>query len=736
MARVLSHCAQKSLPVAARAAKAVALLELIQETVPTDAALVARCLFNRLDHGQHEDEVTGALEELRRSNLLGYSEKSGYKIQSSSGEEWERERRDIPVARDDLVGSVQESLKYLLSQPSRPALQGRGFPWMAYFSDGQRASDVLLLDPRDPANVTVDLRMLSAADRDAKIWVNKSAEDAFKNRMVWIAEDPSDVESQAREYGRSLAMVRRYKPRRESLTRDRQRLLLEEEARAEELERRLQSAVDAAWIAGTVYFRGRVTPARELGGSFAVALGAAGARFLPELFPSFLATQLSPAELLQLLEPSLTAPSPKFIDELGILSLDSGKYVPSCEGVPPKRIMEFIEQSQGVGGGVLLTEFGGPPYGYVSNVVRACVAGLLRASMLRIQPEGGQMLTAARDAGARDVFEKDRGFRRASFFPAKEGTINAKDINRICGFFEQRLGLKLDRDKGAIADAVGEHFPARAQRLRELLSRLNQLPKPDGEPAPVPHALANLEKALENCVRVVRQTEPTVQAVKRHLDDLNDGFEQLATYDAELTDEVIRRVRGAADVFRCQLTQLGQLGERNGELEVAAEAIRRQLEGERPWRDLASIGPQLQTVREAYVAERQRVLASHGDLEESIRARVKAREGFSTLTADQSHHVLRPIAKAMPITSEDAVSPGLLELRDGVRHALLAAEEEANEQLDQILSEGNEPPVRKIELRLRNREIASQPELDAVLQEVRDRVEPELRAGRRVRLVG
>ncbi len=154
-----------------------------------------------------------------------------------------------------------------------------------------------------------------------------------------------------------------------------------------------------------------------------------------------------------------------------------------------------------------------------SNVVRACVAGLLRAGMLRIQPEGGQMLTAPRDAGARDVFEKDRGFRRASFFPAKEGTINAKDINRICGFFEQRLGLKLDREKGAIADAVGEHFPVQAQRLRELLSRLNQLPKPDGEPAPVPHALANLEKALENCVRVVRQTEPTVQAVKRHLDD-------------------------------------------------------------------------------------------------------------------------------------------------------------------------------------------------------------------------
>ena len=140
-------------------------------------------------------------------------------------------------------------------------------------------------------------------------------------------------------------------------------------------------------------------------------------------------------------------------------------------------------------------------------------------------------------------------------------------------------------------------------------------------------------------------------------------------------------------------------------------------------------------MREAYVAERRRVLANHGDLEESIRARVKAREGFSTLTADQSHHVLRPIAEALPSTSEDAVSPGLMELRDGVRHALATAEEEANDRLDQILSEGKEPPIRKIELRLRNREIASLAELDEVLEEVRDRVEPELRAGRRVRLV-
>ena len=85
MARILHHCTTHDLPLGARAARAVALLELVQERLPTDAQLVAACLYDRLDRGNHQAAVAEALEELRRANLLGYSEKQGYKIQSSSG---------------------------------------------------------------------------------------------------------------------------------------------------------------------------------------------------------------------------------------------------------------------------------------------------------------------------------------------------------------------------------------------------------------------------------------------------------------------------------------------------------------------------------------------------------------------------------------------------------------------------------------------------------------------------
>ena len=64
MSRILTHCADKGLDLAARAAKAVALLELIQDTEPTDATLVARCLYDRIDRGATEADVVAALEAL------------------------------------------------------------------------------------------------------------------------------------------------------------------------------------------------------------------------------------------------------------------------------------------------------------------------------------------------------------------------------------------------------------------------------------------------------------------------------------------------------------------------------------------------------------------------------------------------------------------------------------------------------------------------------------------------
>ncbi|MFN9287214.1 MAG: BREX system P-loop protein BrxC, partial [Planctomyces sp.] len=119
MARILTETASLD-PMFQRAAKAVALLELVQDTRPTDARLVAQCLYDRVDRGNQVEEVTAALESLRQDNLLAWSEKLGYRIQSTAGEEWEREKREIRTPREAISEIVRDALRMVMEKPERP----------------------------------------------------------------------------------------------------------------------------------------------------------------------------------------------------------------------------------------------------------------------------------------------------------------------------------------------------------------------------------------------------------------------------------------------------------------------------------------------------------------------------------------------------------------------------------------------------------------------------------------
>ena len=734
MARVLDKCGDDDTGMMVRCAKAVALLEQIQDTEPTDAKLVARCLYDRIDRGNQEAEVTEALEELRRRNLLGYSEKTGYKLQSSAAEEWERERREIGVPRETISELVQRGLGFQLAGPDQPRLQGRPFPWSGLYSDGRQASDVAIASSRDDAAIRVDFRFLSAKERADSYWIKRSAESALENRLIWIAGDGTQLESLCRSLHRSKRMVDKYRPRRESLNVPRKLLLTQEESDAEDWQDKVHKAIAATWMTGKMYFRGRAISPNDHGSSFAVSLHGAATGLLSALFPHFCATQVQPSELLQLLQPELSGPSPKFLGkDLGILELDSGRYVPACSGVVPRRIQEHIEAEGGLSGTGLLAYFGGPPYGYTANVVKACVLGLLRAGKLTIQPEGGAEITAVRDAGVRDVFEKDRSFRRATFFPSGEDEIGVQTRARICKFFEQHLGQALDREDHAIADAVAKHFPELAQRRRSVLERLNRLPTP---PA-TPKALEELGQVLERCVANARQTKPTVKLVKRHLDALRDGVKLLRLYDAELTDDAIQAVRDADAVLRYQIQQIADAGILATNVEAAGVSIRAQLELDRPWNDISALDDDLEQGRVAYVAERTKLLEWQETGAERTRARLKGRRGFSTLNADEAHSVLRPISDAQTNTSEDAVAPELKSLKDPFVLALQRAEERANELLDEILAGKDNPVVVRCPIagELRHREITSEADVDALVDEIRDRLLPLVRDDKHVRLV-
>ena len=386
MARIMNKCAELKLELALRAAKAVALLELIQESEPTTAELVAKCLYDQLGVGDQVSAVQESLELLRSHGLLGFSDKLGYKIQSSAGEEWDRERRDGGATPDKVSEYVLEALKELLASIEKPKLDDRPFPIAGVFNDGRMQQDSKVFDPRDPASVTIDYRFLPNEDRSEASWIKKSEESALRNRLIWICGENESVKEQVSELAKSQRMVKKYGDRRQSLNPQKRACLHEEEIRLEDGLRKVRATVADCWKAGSFYFRGERYEAKQLGDAFATSANRAAARILKDLFEHFDGTTVSPSEIEQLLQKDLVGPSPKFMrEELGILDLDDGRYEPTCSGLVPSRIYEKIRDDGGISGSVMLTHFGGPPYGYRPEVVKACVAGLIRGSKLKVQ---------------------------------------------------------------------------------------------------------------------------------------------------------------------------------------------------------------------------------------------------------------------------------------------------------------------------------------------------------------
>lgn len=734
LARVMDYCARTDNFLAARCAKAVSLLELLQNDeggMATDAKLVARCLYEDMTQGSNEEAVLAALERLRQENLLGYSEKNGYKIQSSAGQEWERERQSIGIPSEELGELIKESLEFLIADRNeRPKFRGRRFTWQGLFSDEHRFQDSAMRGPRDDTPLTVDFRALPMELQDRATWVNRSTESQFKDRMIWVLSNHGATQDAARELAKSLRMVKRHQNRRESLPHDRRRLLLEEEGRSADLARVLRKCVAEAYLGGRIYHAGKDYEPNELGTTFIAVLVAAGNRCLPSIYSQFDATQVSPTELKQLLQKPLSGPDSKFFGEgLGILVEDAGRIVADCTGPIPKRVSEIIERDQGISGSTLLKRFGDPPYGYTSTVVKACVAGLLHAGKIRIRPAGESEVTSVVDKGVQNIFEKERVFKQADIFPAGEAKIKAQDRARIQKLFKTVFERDVVPENEAIADAIGEVLPPLGTQLSEVERALMSLPnQPD-----TPEALLKLRKASEDCLRE-RQVEPRVLQVKRHLSALSDGVGLLNTYRSELSIDAIEDVRKASGVFSHQLKQLMEAGEADGQLQDIEQRMAEQLKQDRPWKDIAALEADIETIRSRYAQVRGQYLARQEQLASDARSRVKQQEGFSKLSPDEQHRVLRPIQGAVKETTDQAIAPNLQSLHLGCKERMQEAEQHAIAALDELSAQKGNDVVVKVSLSLRNREIRNRADVDALLDEIRTRLLDQLNKNEKARI--
>lgn len=729
LARAFEFCSQRESSIMARVVKAVAMLELVQNHQKTSDELIARCLYEQLGQGNLLPQVQEALDALKGESLLSYSEKSGYRIESSAGQEWQRERDQYTPGTDQLSAKVQETLAWLLGDVDRPSLQSMSLPWLALYSDSVGARDVHIKDERKYTVVTVDFQFVK--NENADVWVPRSDSFNYKDRIVWVAGDLDGPRYAAMKLVRSERMIDRYGPRQSSLSDDKQRLLIEERNRFDAAKKELADALKAAFMAGAFYFRGRQTQPRDLGASFAGALSAFGNRVASELYPHPTTFSVTEKDILYLIDnKELSAPPPVFgEDRLGILSLDAGRYEVSCKGQVPTDVLAYVRENPGVTGSTLLQHFGSPPHGTPPDVLRAVVIGLLRGGKIRVQIQGvSGDLTSVRDEGVRELM-KETGLRKATLAENKNQTVTPRTRNAICALFKDTLQTDVGRNDDAIADAVAAKFPAIRERVTEVGERFRLLPKDIA----YPEALTKLERALEACRRD-RKVEPTVLAVYRARDALRDGLILLRRMETDLTDRTVDLLRQAEDTWKHLWPGLQALGATD-EAQAAAKTIEAHLKSDRPWEDVAELAGPMDLLRGEYRARRKALLDAHEAEVDRAVERIKRREGFEKLNPDQRHQVLRHLQQgANASTDEKAIAPPIEALEAMLKQRREAAEVKATDSLDEILIGIGERPTVVVELHLPDREIKNEADLERWLSELRNRVLHELAAHNKVRL--
>ncbi len=732
LARLFNHEKVVNDDLTIKVAKAVSLLELIQEQEPTTSTLVSQCLYSRLGMGNQETEITQSLEKLRDLGLLSYSDKLGYKIQSSAGQEWQRDRDQYSVIPDAITIIVAEKLKTLLGGVKRPNYKTKPFTWMAIYSDGRQRQDERLQSTNDVTYITVDFRYLTdKKDQESNYWIPQSSNANLQNRLVWVVGTSGDLVSLIKELAKSRHIIQKYEGRQQSISSNKQRLYYEEKSRCEKLETDVQDAIAHSFLEGQIYFRGRQIDKTLHGSTFNSILTGVGESILPELYSHYNDVAITPEELKQLLEANLSGPSHKFMSEngLGILELDAGKYVPTCSGEVPTRISQYIQQQNGIAGNNLLNYFGGPPYGYSADVVKTCLAGLLRAGKVRIRPQAGSEITSVRDPGAVDIFTKDREIKRADVLPPNETNISPRDRIALCKLFKDSLDVELDRENDAIADAAFQQFPGLVKRLQEIEKRYNRLPnRPE-----LPQVLQKLREALEKCT-ISRQVENTVITVKKYLDALRDGIQQLGIIETDLTDTAVAEVAKAVEIQTHQVAQLREI-ESIAEIQNAIAALETQLNTDRPWRDINSLQPQIQAIEQRYKAVRLQLIERQEQQSETIKNKIKQRSGFNKLNEKQAEYITRPLQQAAFDTTKDALYPNLLQLRDSAVIQIQKAEETVNRNLDDMLSEVTEKQIIQLDLNLKGYEVNNAEEVEALVNRIRERLLAQLKENTRIRII-
>ncbi len=276
-------------PLALRAARAIALLELLQPDPPTARDLLGRVLADHLGASREAggEALGAALDDLVARGVALHTRRHGYVIVTPALAATERGARGARrQRRGGEPGRARRGSR--CSSTGCRRWSGRGgrttcarcTPTAAARTTSRSST----AGAGRPSRSTCGTCRSTGAERGTSEARRRSVRGKLVERLIWIAgEDPARVRDLGTDLGRSRRQIRRATPAVGRPGGELGRMLSIEEARRDELEAAMREAVVRTFMEGTFYFRGEAMPARSLGESFEAALLAAVAAVLPRM---------------------------------------------------------------------------------------------------------------------------------------------------------------------------------------------------------------------------------------------------------------------------------------------------------------------------------------------------------------------------------------------------------------------------------------------------------------------
>ena len=699
-AKIQSIPGEVAHPLAAPVAKAVCLLQFVQN-IPATKENLAAVLHPSLDAESRIAEVEAALQALESAQKVRQGER-GYRIPSPAEDDWETRRAQIRARPGDMIRIQQKTLVELWTpQPSHVFMNTKAFKAGLAFGgktlkDGDLEANISLADPSRIADEVEQARTRSHTETGA---------------VFWVAEADEDLSREIEELYRSDEMLARRSHGTQGS--DEAVLVADERRRRQRAQEEVRRRLKVALLSGSVFFRGNDRSPPEGMAELKPALEQLLERVLPEVFDKFEegAAKVRGQDLEALLTAENLHGLPAVFSALKLVTTQGGQDAFNTESGPLAEILATIKNRADYGdptsGKGLAEKFGKEPYGWDFDVVRLMTTSLLRAGKVEMRSQN-QTIESVHNLEARNVLANNNRFRQATFRP-RSGELETAELVYASTHFEALFGRAVQElEAGAVTRELRAEMGPIGERLREMTTVLNSEHLPGQD---------TLDAAQNLAIELQSGTDS--QVVKAFLAGhkaLEHGLERLQQLEEHLHEAALEQLRAARRAVALEWPALEQDGLTDSELEDAADAITDILAKETFYKELPALNTASAKVQAAFGSRYEQAAAERAETYQAALEKLASTPGWEDLNEDTQAEIREPLRRR----AEEEDPPVPLAM---LREATLACPEilrDAVRRVIQSAAGGTEPEILVVSDLVRG-SITSEEQLEAVLDQIRER---------------